>query len=255
MTCALHRGLAHRRRRLLRLRLHEPERARRPVREPLRPEAPVDHALAHQLDRRRVGGVEEEHRRRGAGVRALLALLAQQVPHRDRDVAEVDVHRTGFRALVADGAVVGDVAELVEVPERDAAAGLLLVQERLDQERRREDLVPRRVEQVRARHVRRAHRLALAAAQAVLDRVGDAADLGRLQDQRLGADQVERRRVRVAEVAAGQELPAVEPALGIDLVLVGAERRDLVRLEVLELGDADPVLAGDHPAEASARAA
>ena len=47
----------------------------------------------------------------------------------------------------------------------------------------------------------------------------------------------------------GRSLPAVEPALGIDLALVGAERRDLVRLEVLELGDADAVLAGDHPAE------
>ncbi len=57
---------------------------------------------------------------------------------------------------------------------RDAAPRLLLVQERLDQQRGGEDLVARRVEQVGARHVRRAHRLALAAAQAVLDRFGDA---------------------------------------------------------------------------------
>ena len=51
--------------------------------------------------------------------------------------------------------------------------------------------------------MRRAHRLALAAAQAVLDRVGDAADLRLLEDQALGAEQVERGRVGIAQIAAG----------------------------------------------------
>ena len=160
----------------------------------------------------------------------------------------------GLHALVADRAVVGDVAELVEVAEADAAARLLLVQERLDQQRRREDLVARAVEQVRARHVRRAHRLALAAAQAVLDRVGDAADVARLEDQALVADQREARRVRAGQVRGprriAQQLAAVEAALGIDRSLVRGERRDLVVGQVLELGDADAVLAGDHAAQA-----
>jgi hypothetical protein len=66
--------------------------------------------------------------------------------------------------------VVGDVVEFVEMAQRNAAPGLLLVEEGLDQQRGGEDLVARRVEQVGARHVRRADRLALAAAQAVLDR-------------------------------------------------------------------------------------
>ena len=89
----------------------------------------------------------------------------------------------------ADGAVVGDVGELVPVLDRHAAPGLLLVQERLDQQGGREDLVARGIEQVGAGDVGRAHRLALAAAQAVLDRLGDGADLRGLEDQALGADQ------------------------------------------------------------------
>jgi hypothetical protein len=87
--------------------------------------------------------------------------------------------------------VVGHVLELGPVGQRHAAAGLLLIQEGLDQQRGAEDLVARAVQQVGARHVGRAHRLALAAAQAVLDVVGDLADGGLLHDQRLVAHQVE----------------------------------------------------------------
>ena len=148
----------------------------------------------------RAGRVEEEHRRLARRPEALLAHLAQQVAHVHRDVAEVDVDRARRQALVADGAVVGDVLELLPVADRDAAPRLLLVQERLDQQRRREDLVARAVEQVGARHVRRARRLALAAAQAVLDRVRDLADVALLHDQRLVAHQAEARRVGVGQV-------------------------------------------------------
>ncbi len=59
--------------------------------------APVDHRLARQLDGVRVGGVEEDHCGRRAGVEFLLALPAQEVAHGNRHVAEVDVHRA--RAL------------------------------------------------------------------------------------------------------------------------------------------------------------
>ena len=85
-----------------------------------------------------------------------------------------------------------------------------------------EDLVARAVEQVGARRVRRAHRLALAAAQAVLDHRRDVADLRLLEDQRLGAEQAERRRVRVVQrallrihralSAVAQQLALVEAA-------------------------------------------
>ena len=68
------------------------------------------------------------------------------------------------------------------------------------------------VEQVRARHVRRAHRFALAAAQAVLT-----TRRSRLMSEACGSGLIGRsaktRRVRVREVAAGrQQLARVEPA-------------------------------------------
>ena len=163
----------------------------------------------------------------------------------------------GFSALVADRAVVGDVAELVEVAQRHAAPRLLLVQERLDQQRRREDLVARAVEQVGARHVRRAHRLALAAAQAVLDRVGDARRSSLCSRIRLSWPISEKLGVYALVRSAGagaQQLAAVEAAVRIDLLLVVGERRELVVGQVFELGDADAVLAGDDAVRARARA-
>ena len=49
----------------------------------------------------------------------------------------------GALALVAHGAVIGDIVHLVEVLQRDAAPGLLLVQEGLDHQAGAEDLVAR----------------------------------------------------------------------------------------------------------------
>ena len=125
--------------------------ARDGVREPLRAIPRVDHHAFRDLDRRRVRRVQEEHRRRRPRVELALALAAQQVAHRDRHVAEIDVDRARIDALVADRAVVGHVAEFVEVAQREATPRLLLVEKRLGQERRGEDLVARTVEQVRAR--------------------------------------------------------------------------------------------------------
>jgi hypothetical protein len=132
-------------------------------------EAHAHHGRAHELDGVRVGGVEHGHGQLVAGTEALLVHLAQQVAHVHGHVAEVDLDRAGVDALVADRAVVGHVLEFLPVLDGHAAAGLLFVQEGLDQQRGGQDLVARRVQQVGARHVGGAHRLALAAAQAVLD--------------------------------------------------------------------------------------
>ena len=148
ITCALIDGLPKRRRRMLYLVLNQAERFRRAVREALRAEAPLDHDLARHLDGVRIGRVQEQHRRGRARIEFLLALPAQEIAHRDRHIAEVDVHRTGIQAFVADRAVVGHVGKFVEVLERHAAAGLLFVEERFDQQRRGQDLVARRVQQV-----------------------------------------------------------------------------------------------------------
>ena len=145
--------------------------------------------------------------------------------------------------------MVGDIAELFPMPDRHAATGLLLVEEGLDQQRSREDLVAWAVEEVGAWYVSRADGFALAAAQAVLDRARDRADVGLLHDQRLVPEQVEARRIGAGEIAPRQQLALVEAALGVDARLVGAQFGGLVLGEELELGDADAVLAGDHAAE------
>ena len=145
--------------------------------------------------------------------------------------------------------MVGDVVELVEVAQRDAAPGLLFVEEGLDQQRGGEDLVARRIEQRRARHVRRAYRLAFAAAQAVLDHGRDVADLGLFHDQRFGAEQRERRCVGVGQVTAGHQLALVEVPVWIDPGLIGKERREFFLAQKFELGDADAMFAGNDAVE------
>ena len=121
----------------------QPGLARHVVRIAQALEAPFQHALAHHLDGARVGGIEELHRRPGAGVETLLAALGEDLAHAHGHVAEVDVDRAGRLALVAHGAVVGDVVHLVEVFQRDAAPGLFLVQEGLDHQAGAENLVAR----------------------------------------------------------------------------------------------------------------
>jgi hypothetical protein len=118
-----------------------------------------------------------KHGRRIAGAERLLPHLAQQVAHVHGHVAKVDLHRARRQALVAHRAVVGHVFEFFPVLDADAAAGLLFVQEGFHQQRGGQDLVARAVQQVGARHMGGAHRLALAAAQAVLDAVGNGADV------------------------------------------------------------------------------
>lgn len=209
--------------------------------------AHAHHGLARRIDRGRILGVQEEHGRGRARIERFAAHAAQKRAHVHRHVAEIDVHRTGRIALVAHRAVVRHVLELFPMLQADAAAGLLFVQEGFDQQRGGEDLVARRIQQVGARHVGRAHRLALAAAQAVLDRIGDRADVALLHDQRLVPHQVEAGRPGMAQVGARHQLAGVEVAVGVDAPLVFLERRQLGLGQELVLGQADAVLAGDHP--------
>ncbi|OMP13753.1 hypothetical protein COLO4_01016 [Corchorus olitorius] len=220
----------------------------------LRLVAPVEHHLAGEVDRLGIGRVQVEHRCCGAGVEFLLPHLAQQVAHVHRHIAEVDLDRARRHALVAHGAVVAHVGKLFPVLDRHAAARLFFVQEGLDEQRRGEDLVARAVQQVGARHVRGAHRLALAAAQAVLDRLRNGADVALLHDDRLVPHQAERRRIGVAQISGqalrvvdiAQQLALVEAAVRIDAALVGSEVGDLFVGQEFQLGDADAVLARNH---------
>ena len=98
-----------------------------------------------------------------------------------------------------------------------------------------------------------AHRLAFAAAQAILDAVGNRADVALLHDQRFMAHQAKRRRVGIAQVGAESwqvlQLALVEATFRIDPFLVASKSADLFIGQKFQLGDADAVLARDHAIE------
>ena len=142
--------------------------------------------------------------------------------------------------------MISHVAEFVPMANGHATAGLLFVQERLDEQRGGQNLVARTVLQVGARHVGGTYRLALAAAQAVFDGVGNGTDVGLLQDQRLGPHEAEARRIGMAQVATFKQLAFIEATLRVDALFIVAKRLDFLGLEELELGDADAVFAGNH---------
>ena len=170
------------------------------MRQALRFHTHIHHGRARQADGLGVGGVQHEHGGRAGWAKALFAHFAQQVAHGHGHIAKVDVHRAGRQAFVAHGAVVGHVFKLLPVFDADAAAGLLLVQKGLYQQRGGQDLVARAVQQVGARHMGSADRLALAAAQAVFHAVGNGADVALLHDQGLMPHQAEAGRVGIGQI-------------------------------------------------------
>jgi len=91
-----------------------------------------------------------------------------------------------------------------------------------------------------------ANRLALAAAQAVLDGIGNRADIRLLHDQRLMSHKTEAGRIGAAQVALRHQLVPIEVPLGIDALLVAAKCSEFRVGKIFELGDADPVFTGDH---------
>ncbi len=131
------------------------------------PETPLGHSPAQEPDSPGAGCVQKGKGRPFTGAHPFLAAFSQYLPHPVCDVAEVYIDGTGGEALVADRAVVGHVVHLLEVTQRHAAAGLLLVQECLHHQPGAEYLVAGGVKQVGPRHMGHAHRLALAAPQAV----------------------------------------------------------------------------------------
>ena len=221
--------------------------------------AHLDHAHPHELDGFWIGGIEEHHSHRIAGAECFFAHLAQQVAHVHGDVAKVDLHRAWRLALVAHGAVVGHVFKLLPMLDRHAAAGLLFVQKSFDQQRRGQNFVARAVEQIGAWHMGGTHRLALAAAQAVLDGLGNRANVGLLHDQRLVPHQAKAGRVGLAQsgcthigVAVGglaQQFAFVEVTLRVHARFVIGKGLQLGVAQIGHLGDANAVLARDHAIE------
>ena len=161
------------------------------VRKTLHLETHTDHGGAREFDGFGVGRIEEKHGRCVARTEAFVPHLAKQVAHVHGDIAKVDFHRAWRLAFVAHRAVVGHVFKLFPMANADAAAGLLFIQKSLDQQRSGQDFVARAVQQIGARHVGGANRFALAAAQAVFDRIGNRANVALLHDDGLVAHQAE----------------------------------------------------------------
>jgi hypothetical protein len=96
--------------------------------------------------------------------------------------------------------------------------------------------------------MRGTYRFAFAAAQAILDRIGNLAQFAFFQDQAFQFHQVKARRIGALQIAAGQQLAFVEAAFRVDLFFVSSERGDFIGFQKIEFGDADAMFAGDHPA-------
>ena len=131
--------------------------------------APINHQGFNQLDCGRVFGVEIKHGRSGTGIKFFLALFAQQISHRHRDIAKININRAGVLAFVAYRAVIGHIGKLIEVSQRYAATGLLFIQKSFDQKRGAENFISRRIQQIRPRDMSCTYGLAFAAAQAIFD--------------------------------------------------------------------------------------
>ena len=147
--------------------------------------------------------------------------------------------------------MVGHVFELLPMFDRHTTAGLLFVQEGLDQQRRRQDFVTWAVEQVRARHVGRANRFALTATQTVFDAVSNGTNVRLLHDERLVTHQTKTRCVSLAQVGVtharlrcvvAQQFAFVKTPFRVDPLLVVGKGLQLSVCQKFELGDADTVL-------------
>ena len=211
--------------------------------------APVDHDLTGEVDGLGIGRVEEQHGRSGARVEFFLAHATQQVSHVHGDLAKVDVDWAGGEALVADGAVVGHIAEFIPVGQADTTTGLLFVQEGLDQQRGGQNFVARRIEQVGPRRMGGTDRLALAAAQAVGKGVCNRTNVALLQDEALALHEAKRWRVGIAQICPSQQLARIEMLMRVDLSLVVGKGLHLAWAQELELGDTNAVLTRDDAIE------
>ncbi len=216
---------------------------------PLEGAADADEAGAEGLVAEARAGVEVAQREPGGERHPLEPAGRQDLPLDDGDLAGVDVDRAGLQALVADGAVVGHLLEVAEQLEGPGALALGVVEERLDEGADGQVLVARVEEHPAGRVEDAAIRLALPAAHAGGDAPGQLLELAVLEDAGLQLQEVERRRVDLFQGRQVGELARVHEAARVDHPPVGLELLAPLRVPVLQLGDADAVLAGDHPAE------
>ena len=91
--------------------------------------------------------------------------------------------------------------------------------------------------------------LAFSAADTVGNTARELFQLTVLQDARFEFKQVERRRENVVERLVVFQFAWIHQASGVNLFTIGGKLLNALGLNVLELGHADAVLAGDHAAK------
>ena len=91
--------------------------------------------------------------------------------------------------------------------------------------------------------------LAFSAADTVRNLVREFFQLAVLKNASLKLEQVERGREDVAERLVILQLAGIHQAAGINLAAIGGQLLDALRFQVLELGNADAVFAGNHAAQ------
>ena len=96
-----------------------------------------------------------------------------------------------------------------------------------------------------------AHGFAFAAAQAVFHGFGDFAQVRLLHNQAFKAEQLERRRVGMAQIGTAHKFVAVEAALRVDFGFVIPKRLHFFIGQKLQFGDADAVFARNHAVQAA----
>ena len=97
--------------------------------------------------------------------------------------------------------------------------------------------------------MRGAHGLAFAAAQAVFHRIRNRADVARFKNQRFAAEQSERRRVGMAQIATGQQFAFVETTFRINFFFVALEWCDFLVGQEFQFGQPNAVLTRDDAVE------
>ena len=152
---------------------------------------------------------------------------------------------------MAHRAVISDIAELVKVLERDTTACLFFVQECFNKQGCRQNLVARAVQQICARYMRRTHRFALSATQAVLDRIRNFPDFALFQYQAFLLQQAEAGRVCAIKICTFEQLAFVETPFRVYSLFVLRETSNGIITEIIEFGNANTVLPRNHAIERS----
>ncbi len=158
------------------------------------------------------------------------------------DFSRIDIDRAWFQALVADGAVIGDILEPLKQLELGRSLTLGYVKQRLDQRTDSQILVSRVVEHPPCRIKNTAVGLAFPAADTEIHMFRQLLDLGPFENMGFEFEQVERGREDMIENLEIIQFARIHDPFGVDRFSILRKLPDTLFLHILELGQADAVL-------------